>query len=383
MRYSIAFKDLPFVPDTQQVIYVENQYNEHVNAVIKEKYEWLRWRLRQRGLDFVYFPMFFDDEDVREKVMYHAPYLTSEIMNQVELRSSYLLGFMSHIENIVKISPSFLYAPWKEEDEWVFRGLTLDDGNNVAKTIEWIIDDVRGERRYSEDIDEPMECQTTPSEVPSENCSRVRFSKIPNLLKKFCRGITLEEDDVPEKSASSPEYGLEEMREERLEDIMEDFQRDVLRLRLTGISLETILEWLADFEKVSRMRITDDLRIILPDYGNKEVEISPLYKAVYFLFLNHPEGIVLQRLEDYHRELANYYRQTTGRDELTPRMQESIRKMEVYGNNALNIALTKIKIAFCLAFDERLAKQYIIKGRQGQPYKIALDRNLVEWEDEE
>jgi hypothetical protein len=32
MKYSIAFKGLPFEPDKKQVIYVENQYDELVSA---------------------------------------------------------------------------------------------------------------------------------------------------------------------------------------------------------------------------------------------------------------------------------------------------------------------------------------------------------------
>jgi hypothetical protein len=36
MRYSIALKDLPFEPEERQVIYVENQYDDRINALIKD-----------------------------------------------------------------------------------------------------------------------------------------------------------------------------------------------------------------------------------------------------------------------------------------------------------------------------------------------------------
>ena len=80
MKYAIAFKNLPFVPEERQVIYVENTFDERVNAIIKENYERLRWNFKRANLDFVYLPMFFDDEEIKEKVLYYAPYLTSEIM---------------------------------------------------------------------------------------------------------------------------------------------------------------------------------------------------------------------------------------------------------------------------------------------------------------
>ena len=63
-------------------------------------------------------------------------------------------------------------------------------------------------------------------------------------------------------------------------------------------------------------------------------------------------------------------------------MIESIKKLEVYDNNTLNIILSKIKSAFFSAFDEHLAKYYIITGRAGDLYKIDLDNNLIEWEDD-
>jgi hypothetical protein len=128
--------------------------------------------------------------------------------------------------------------------------------------------------------------------------------------------------------------------------------------------------------------VTTDNRLFLPEYNNIEIELTPKFKAVYFLFLNHPEGIILKHLEEYHKELTNYYRQMS-KGELTPKMIESIKKMEVPGNNDINIALTKIRNAFERRFDEHLAKHYIIEGTPGEPYKIALDYNLIEWEDEE
>jgi hypothetical protein len=38
-----------------------------------------------------------------------------------------------------------------------------------------------------------------------------------------------------------------------------------------------------------------------------EIKMEPLTKAVYLLFLNHPEGILFKHLPDYRQELANIY----------------------------------------------------------------------------
>jgi len=125
MKYSIAFRGLPFEPERRQVIYVENLYDERINAIIKEIYEQLKWTFKRANLDFIYLPMFFNDEETREKVLYYAPYLTTDIMEKAELQSSYLLNYMSHGENREKIAPSLIYSPKSDNDEWIFQGQTI------------------------------------------------------------------------------------------------------------------------------------------------------------------------------------------------------------------------------------------------------------------
>ena len=100
MKYSIAFKGLPFVPERNQVIYVESRYDERINTFIKDHYARLKSNFKRADLDFVYLPMFFDDEEIKEKVLYYAPYLTSEIIEKTELmdktsskRGAYLYRF--------------------------------------------------------------------------------------------------------------------------------------------------------------------------------------------------------------------------------------------------------------------------------------------------
>ena len=126
MKYTIAFRDMPFEPEFRQVIYVENQFDERTNKIIKENYDQLKWLFKRANLEFIYLPMFFNDEETRERVLYYAPYLTSEIIEKAELRSCYLLGYMSHLENKEKIVPSLLFAPRKNEEEWIFEGISID-----------------------------------------------------------------------------------------------------------------------------------------------------------------------------------------------------------------------------------------------------------------
>ena len=384
MRYSIALKDLPFQPEDRQVIYVENQYDERVNTFIRTNYEWLKWTFKQSNVDFIYLPLFFNDEEIREKVLYYAPYLTTMMMESFELRSSFLLDFMSHAENKEKIPSSLLFAPRKESEEWIFQGISFDilegDRDSIVSWLEQIISEIN-DLAYKDQRYEKEEENHKFSIAPSSDSSAVEYSSCgmpyPQSESSINRNIIIEDTTNGEE-----EPGLEEIRDEKIEDIIETLERSVMKLRLKGMSLSAIYELIRDNEKLSRLHITEDLRIFLPDYNNKEIKLSAQYKAVYFLFLNHPEGIILQRLEDYHRELVNYYCQTSNKKELTPRMVESIKLMEVYDSHTLNPILSKIKSAFFSEFDEHLAKYYIITGKAGGLYKIELDNRLIEWEDE-
>lgn len=406
MNYSIAFKNLPFEPERRQVIYVENQYDERINSIIRGRYNWLKWTFKRANLDFVYLPMFFNDEEIKEKVLYYAPYLTAEIMEKVELRSSHLLRYMSHPENQGKIAPSFLYAPKEEDEEWVFRGVTIDiDGsdNEITKWFENTVSEIEEEMApqllYStakEDSGSAIRFQKVEEEAimtgepgPDEE-PQVEYNRTPNFWDKLKKGtlkfgksiVEEEGEECARPCDRAPQPSLDEILDEDVSVTLEELNKTIERLRLLGIPLDVLMEYIAKYETISRLRITDDNRIFLPDYNNKEVHLTPLYKAVFFLFLNHPEGIVLQRLEEHHREFVNYYMQTCNVKELTPRMAERINSLEYPGNNYLNTIISKIKAEFLRVIDEHLAKHYYILGKPGEPYKIALDYDYIIFEEE-
>lgn len=52
MKYSIALKNLPFVPEERQVIYIENEFDERANAIIKKNYEKLRWDFKRANMSW-------------------------------------------------------------------------------------------------------------------------------------------------------------------------------------------------------------------------------------------------------------------------------------------------------------------------------------------
>ena len=98
----------------------------------------------------------------------------------------------------------------------------------------------------------------------------------------------------------TPEEAALEVRK-LAEQLMAEGRKDLL-LKAIGVPLLEELRIEAAKGKLSRLVITEDYRFVLADYDNLEVELQPVHKAVYLLFLAHPEGIEFKRLGDYRQE---------------------------------------------------------------------------------
>ena len=163
--------------------------------------------------------------------------------------------------------------------------------------------------------------------------------------------------------------------------------RKDLVLKAIGVPLLEELRIEAARGKLSRLVITDDYRFILADYNNTEVELQPVHKAVYLLFLNHPEGIEFKRLTEYREELLNIYMKTA-RWMDKEKIVESVDKLVDPLDNAINEKCSRIKKVFLDLMDEYRASYYIISGHTQKHIAgrvwyerlkvITLPRELVE-----
>ena len=93
------------------------------------------------------------------------------------------------------------------------------------------------------------------------------------LIDRKYRGM------LDEKNALYPERVRAEM--DRVRALIDN-------LRELGVSEESIGELMRPARPLSRLYITSDYRIYLPEYGNAEVTLGPLPKAVFILFFRHP-----------------------------------------------------------------------------------------------
>lgn len=136
--------------------------------------------------------------------------------------------------------------------------------------------------------------------------------------------------------------------------------RTDLLLHAIGVPLLEELRIEAAKGNLSRLVITKDYRFILED-DQKEVELQPVHKAVYLLFLAHPEGIEFKHLADYREELTRYYMATAKMMD-KEKIIESVDHLVNPLDNAINEKCSRIKKVFLSLMDEYSASYYIISS---------------------
>jgi len=115
----------------------------------------------------------------------------------------------------------------------------------------------------------------------------------------------------------------EEMKQFHCSVLLNKIKDIVQKLKAYGVSDEEIVAVMKEEYEFPQLMVTEDYRIVLCGEESLEVKMEPLLKAVYLLFLSHPEGIVLKYLPDYREELMALYLllRPSG---MTERVQKSI-----------------------------------------------------------
>ena len=146
---------------------------------------------------------------------------------------------------------------------------------------------------------------------------------------------------------------------------------------LLGDALTTTASLIFAPQVLSPVVIDGDLRLRLTDYGNAEIRLHPLSKALYILFLRHPEGIELRNIDAWRDELQQIYDIVMpGRD--VDAGESIINNVVSPMSPTLLQNLSRIKRFFkTVIMDDEVARQYYIDRRRGEAYRIALPRHLV------
>jgi hypothetical protein len=283
-----------------QFIYVEDEYNETINTFLLQNYENILLSIRTRchNAEFVFIPQLFKDittsGDGFEKLLTHYfPSLISPARNSPQLdyftTPFFTRLLFSNSDYNEEVTPGLIRCLEKEESGYLFEYVQFDlsDSESFTKQI----------------VDYIMT-------VPKES-------------------------GIPKETATT--------------NAIETAQQQVFRSEGTGI-YEYIFYKIGSLindepRKLSRLIIDSDYKITLPYYDNLEIEMKPIPKSLYILFLRYPDGIILKDIADYEDELWKIYNHISNWEDFD-RMRQNIHRICSLADNSINEKISLIRAAF-------------------------------------
>ena len=157
--------------------------------------------------------------------------------------------------------------------------------------------------------------------------------------------------------------------------LVKEVKERVQKLKEYGMNEQEITSLIHTDQPILTLTISKNYRFFLGD-NRIEVHMEPLVKAIYMLFLSHPEGIVFKDLPDYRGELTKIYSEVRPWG-LSERALQSIEDVTNPLLNSINEKCARIRKAFVITLDSKGAEPYIIKGMRGGIKKIDLPRECI------
>lgn len=339
----------------KELVYIASEEDKALTELFEKQPEVLEGWGQMIGFHIVYLPLLMKRLKDKRVLEYRAPYLSDTELSDVVVGNDFMLQYLENPADRQKIKQGFI----RTED--IHQG---NDGKDRATN-----------RFY------PL--SSTSGEPLADQLHRIgkQISVEKSRFDRYLENKNQSYDDWGDAGDNEPpsELGFSSQGEESTDDLMEEVRERIAKLRQRGIAEYLLEQLIHPDNRLSRMVITKDLRIVLPDYNDMEIKMEPLVKAVYLLFLHHPEGIAFKQLPDYQEELMEIYVKLKPAG-LTDRAMQSIEDVTNPMLNSINEKCARIRGAFVGQFDDYMAKSYYVDGARGEAKKIALARTMVVWE---
>lgn len=349
MQYISFYKDrLPFKPKSNVVIYFDvtgigmKLYYE----IISEYYERIVEEFRRGGLEFCFLPKIAHDMDLEKIYHYFNPQASPDeyIPNLKVYQDRDLLEYIVADYEQSRFSPGLI--------QYMGEGFDKEESYTFSYT--------------------PIPRLFNSSPIPLIR----QYVNLHGIYEAVFDSSTIE---ASTPLTTSPDKSINyESVEDDVDMMMSEVQMLVERLRKSGVGEIALQRLFKPTQKLSRMHIKYG-RIFLPDYNNMEIKMPTLSKAIYMLYLRHPEGIMFSYLPDYRDELLHLYGMISGRDNRED-IRRSIDDVTDPTRNSINEKCSRIKQAFLREFDDSIARNYYITGERGEAKRILLSRDLVTWD---
>lgn len=358
----LSYNKLPFTPISDEVVYVDSQPSSEFDTILTRYWRDVDVAVQYHcSKRFRYLPkaMGTIPMDVKRYFCPSPNFMNTSIEG---IASSSLIRYLS---NVTKgdVSPGLLL--WTDDSidrcEVYYQPVPVFANNTVRSIIVSVVNHLVAEARQHDqeimhskwiDLDEDITMHSFPFRACIE------------------RGL-------PDETEADKSFDTE------VQNLMKETRERIEALRARGVSQIVLQRLVTPYPIKSEMLITHDWRIILPNYGDMEIEMHPLVKAVYFLFLCHPKGIRFKDLPDHRAELMRIYQVVRG-GELTDKARQSIEDVTDPTKNSINEKCARIREAFLLKMDEDHASFYTVNGERAKPKSVYIASccDALSWEDD-
>lgn len=276
--------------------------------------------------------------------------------------------------------------------EKLFEVSDMSDGDIVLD------EDDFGPRYMSESLEASV---NLPSAAPQDH-TRVerRWTRLKNRLKNL-----LDEDDDFEVDASVRDVGGTYCQDRENDFLQEEENLEVAQLeRERKAALERIrrdiISYVAQYHQdpkdlmaellhgkvivgqPGRVLVNGDMKIVMPEYDELEIEMPAMCRTLYILFLKQRKlgiaGIVLKNIDEYRDEILDIYSMVKP-GASHHRVERTVDNLCDPLSDSLNQTISRInRCVRNVITDKELAKDYCITGERGQEYGILLDPQYLE-----
>ena len=226
-----------------------------------------------------------------------------------------------------------------------------------------------------EELEEELMDSATPSAV-------TRSFNLERELHVECGNEAAPQDLLEEREEDLEFKRLERERKQALERIRRDIVAYVARYHEDPKELMAeLLRGKVVVGQPGRLLVNGDMKIVLPEYDEMEIEMPASCRTLYILFMKlskQGRGIILKNIDEHREELLAIYTM------VKPGASDERAKKTV-GNlcdplcESLNQTISRInRCVKNVITDPELVKRYIVTGKKGEPYSIALDPQYLE-----
>lgn len=328
------------------VLYFDKNRDTQTDLYIRENFLVIRERLKSKGRDFVYFPILLEK-------------LNLEILPV--LKTSFPFFTDSFTDSI------------------------LDDLQNSEFNIDSCLNDFLEFINYKGKIEKGCISGNSGFTILEQN----ENESIEDFIEGYIQNLPVSDKPLVYYSINKEEYqkNKSDVKKESLETLQTiKAQIEILRengqLSLLAPKIYKFLQNSIDgivYTNVEPILVTEDFKILIPNYNNLEIKLSHLTKSIYLLFLSSPEPIDLKDLHHHKDRLFFIYKQVS--NQLShDKMMESIEELIKPNSEAIYVHFSRIKSVFHTHFTEYIGFLYCIIGEKGKPKEIQLNREKIAFE---